>query len=295
MGRALALDLFPDRVLDDIVHDVGRRVIDSAGLSHLRLFFDLGLMALGQPDDLAQEPLINRAQDLDGQHAEVIGRPEFEIEALQDRFDHLVVDGEIRRDPVGRVGDAGFLLKMKQARVVFFVGFAAQVAHEAGIDVGPLAQLEQLFIGLDPPVFGHAQKHDAVDRQLDGGVQIVQGKIWVAKSDVAGQLVAPALDLLQEFGVHFGGAALPLGGGVLVEGARPNGLAREIYPTIPASGRDIPRIESIGCGRGLPYRMAAAGACNHRHPIPRSPSGGRGRPWRSSHIGEAGKPGRDRR
>lgn len=163
LGWALAFNLPPDRILNDIIHYIGRRVIDSACLSHLRFFFNLGLMAFGQPDDLAQEPFINCAQDLDGENPEVVRRSEFKTEALQDRFDHFVIDSEIGSDSVGRLGDPCLFLKMKLARVVFLVGFAAQVAHEAGIDVGPLAQLEQPFIGLDAAVFSHAEKDEAVE------------------------------------------------------------------------------------------------------------------------------------
>ena len=92
LRRALALDLLADGVLDDVVDDVGGSVVDAAGLAHLGFFLDLGLVPGGQADDLAQEALVDRAQDLHGQDAEVVGRAVLEIEALQDGLEHLVVD-----------------------------------------------------------------------------------------------------------------------------------------------------------------------------------------------------------
>ena len=101
LGRALALDLPAHRVLDDVIDDVGRRVVDAAGLADFGLLLDLGLVAGRQPDHLAQEPLIDGPQDFDGQDAEVIGRTVGEVQALQDRLENLVVNRQLRRDAVG--------------------------------------------------------------------------------------------------------------------------------------------------------------------------------------------------
>ena len=43
-GRALALDLLADRLLDDVIDDVRRRVVDAARLADLGLFLDLRLV-----------------------------------------------------------------------------------------------------------------------------------------------------------------------------------------------------------------------------------------------------------
>ena len=93
-------------------------------------------MAGRQPDHLAQEPLIDGSQDFDGQDAEVIGRTVGEVQALQDRLENLVIDQQLRGDSVGVFGYAAFLLEMEQAGVVLLVGPAAQVVHEAGVNVG---------------------------------------------------------------------------------------------------------------------------------------------------------------
>ena len=44
-----------DRLLDDVIHDVGGRVVDAARLLDLRFLLDLGLVAGGEADDLAEE------------------------------------------------------------------------------------------------------------------------------------------------------------------------------------------------------------------------------------------------
>ena len=59
--RRLALAQRADCVSDDVLDDVGGRVIDAAGFLDLRLLFDLGLMAGGEPDDFAKELLVDLA------------------------------------------------------------------------------------------------------------------------------------------------------------------------------------------------------------------------------------------
>ena len=137
---------------------------------------------------------------------------------------------------------------MEQAGVVLVVGLAAQLAHEAGVNVVSLAQLQQLLVRLKPPVFRHAQEHHAIDRHLHGGVQVVGGKSLVAQGDVAGQRIPPALDFLEELHVHFRRAALPLGRGVLVERPGPDGFAREHVPKLPPAVGVLLEAEVVNAG-----------------------------------------------
>ena len=61
----------PDRVLDDVIDDVGGRVVDAAGL--LTSGFSSTLPgAAGQPDHLAQELLVDLAEDFGRQHGELV-------------------------------------------------------------------------------------------------------------------------------------------------------------------------------------------------------------------------------
>ena len=61
--RRLALAQRADRVLDDVLDDVGGRVIDAAGFLDLRLLFDLRLMPGRKPDDLAEKLLVDLAEN----------------------------------------------------------------------------------------------------------------------------------------------------------------------------------------------------------------------------------------
>jgi len=51
-----------DRVLDDVVDDILGRVMDAAGFPDFGLFFDLGLMAGSETDDLAEELFVDVAE-----------------------------------------------------------------------------------------------------------------------------------------------------------------------------------------------------------------------------------------
>ena len=62
-----------DGVFNDIVHDVGGGVVNPAGLAHLRLVLDFGLVAGGQADDLAQKFFIDLAEDIGREHGKLVG------------------------------------------------------------------------------------------------------------------------------------------------------------------------------------------------------------------------------
>ncbi len=85
------------------------------------------------------------------------------VQALQDRFEDLVINNQLRRDAVGGLRYAILLLEMEEAGIVLFVGPAAQVAHEAGVNLGPFAQLQELLVRFKPTVFRHAQEYHPVD------------------------------------------------------------------------------------------------------------------------------------
>lgn len=77
-------------MVDDIIHDVRRRVIHTAGLSDLRLVLHLGLVPGGEADDLAQELLVDLTEDVGADHGEGI-RAIGIVQALEDLHQHLVV------------------------------------------------------------------------------------------------------------------------------------------------------------------------------------------------------------
>ena len=81
----------PTVLLDDVVDDVGGRVVDAAGLLDLRLVLDHGAVAGGQADDLAEELLVDLAEDVGGQDGELVGAVGV-VEAAEDVLERLVVD-----------------------------------------------------------------------------------------------------------------------------------------------------------------------------------------------------------
>jgi len=160
-----------------------------------------------------------------------------EVEALEDGLEDLVVEDESGGDPVGGLGGLFLGGEVEDAGVVLVVGLEAEGVNEVVVDVGLLGEVQEPLVGLEAAVFGHAQEDDAVNGALDGGVEVVGGEGGVAQGEVAGEAFAPSLDLAEELGVHLGGAALALGGGVLVEGAGPDGVAGEDVPQLaPAVG-----------------------------------------------------------
>ncbi len=60
-------------MLDDVVYDVGGRVVDAAGLLDLGLLLDLGAVAGGQPDDLTEELLVDGPQNISADYRELVG------------------------------------------------------------------------------------------------------------------------------------------------------------------------------------------------------------------------------
>ena len=106
---------------------------------------------------------------------------------------------------------------MEQAGVVFLIGPAEQSLHKTVVDVGLLAEFEQLPVRLQSAILGHSQKNDPVNDPLNRGVEVVCRQITVAQGEIARQNIAPAFDILQKFAINLGCAPIPLGGGVLVD------------------------------------------------------------------------------
>src|SRR5947209_3395287 len=73
---------------DDVVHDVGGRVIDATGFLDFRLFPNNGAMAFGQPDDFAKKLFIDLAENLCRQRREYVRRFGI-VKALQNVAEEL--------------------------------------------------------------------------------------------------------------------------------------------------------------------------------------------------------------
>lgn len=222
----VAVEEAAEGVFHDVVDDVGGRVVNAARFADFGLFLDPGLVAAGEADGLAEELLIDLAEDVGGEDGKLVGRVGV-VEVLDDVLEHLVVERELGGEAVGGVVTALLLFEMEEVGVVAVVG-AAELLVEAGPDVATVKQHIQPPVVFGAAIFADAEEDDAVDGLLHGVVEVAHGEVGVAQGEVAGQQVAPALDLGEKGVVHLGGAALLLGGvGILVEGALEHGLAGE--------------------------------------------------------------------
>ena len=104
---------FADGLLDDVVHDVGGRVIDAAGLLDFGLVLDHRAVAFGQADDLAEELLIDLAEDV-GRRGRRTRRGCRGSRGREDVAQELVVDVEGQGEFVG--GFVAALLRLKWKR-----------------------------------------------------------------------------------------------------------------------------------------------------------------------------------
>jgi len=73
VAGCLVLRQLSNRMLDDVVHDVLRSVVNTTGLLHLRLVFDLCLVASCEPDYLPQELLVDLAENNRGDDRKLVG------------------------------------------------------------------------------------------------------------------------------------------------------------------------------------------------------------------------------
>ena len=118
--------------------------------------------------------------------------------------------GKSRRQIV--VGSRALLApKVEQAGVVAVVGLAEELGTARGRCLAPSAQRRAAA------PYGSMPRSSQMRRKMmrsmvrcTAKVELALRQARVAQGDVAGQHLAPALDLFQEGGVHLGGAALGL-------------------------------------------------------------------------------------
>lgn len=206
--RGLPLAELADGILDDVIDDVGRGVIDAAGLSDFRLLLHLGLVALGQLDHLAEKLLVDVAEDLRPQDRELVGALRV-IEALEDIFQDLVIDLQVKGQLVGGRGRVFLPTEVEEAGVILVVGQEVELLQPP-VYLLAVGQGLEPAVGLDPPVLADAQEDYPIDRPLDGEVELADSQAGVSQGEVAGQEVAPVLYLLEELHVDFLGGPLLL-------------------------------------------------------------------------------------
>ena len=169
-----------DGVLDDVVDDVGRRVIDAAGFLDLRLLLDLGLVTGREPDDLAEKLLVDLAENVGRQDGKFVGTLGV-VEAADDVLEGLVVDRQPGREFVGRSARSFSGLEMKEAGVVAIVGLVEEIPQPL-VDVLPFSSAWKLAVRLDAAIFADAQEDNAVDGELDGVIQLAVAELGIAQA-----------------------------------------------------------------------------------------------------------------
>ena len=182
----------PTVCLDDVVHDVGGRVVDAAGLLDLGLFLDHGAVAFGEADDLAEELLVDLAEDVGGEDGELVGAARDSRGRLRMSREELVVEVEGQGELVGGFVAALLRLEVEEAGVVAVVGLLEELA-EARVDAVAVDEGAEAAVVLDAAVFADAQEDDAVNDALDGEVEFALGELGVAEGEVAGEFGAPGL------------------------------------------------------------------------------------------------------
>ncbi len=251
LGWGFAFDEFADGVFDNVLDDVGGCVIDTAGLFDFGLFLDAGVMAGREGDDLAEELLIDLAEDFSGQDGKFVGAFGI-VERFEDGFEDFVVDGQRGSQFVGTFGTIFFVAEVEQAGVVTVIG-GAETRKQTRIDIGAVDKGQKLAVSFDAAVFGDPQEDDAVDGDLNGEVELAIVEGGVAEGDVVGERVAPGFDLGEEGIIDFGGTAFGLfGAGVFVEGTLEDGVAGEDGGNLIPAGRVVGVGDELNAGsRGL--------------------------------------------
>ena len=235
---------------DDVVHDVGGRVVDAAGFADLGLFLDLHLVGAVELDDLAEELFVDVAEDVGGDDGEGVGAlgP---VEGGEDFLEDGVVEIEGEGETVGGFVAALFGGEVEEARVVAEVGAFENLA-QARVDARAGGEGLELAEGLDAAVLGDAQEDDAVEDALDGEVEFafVEG---VALGEVDGEELAPVFQVGEEVVVELGSAAFAAGGGgVFVEGTLEDGVFGEDGgDLVPAGGEFLEGAVEDAAGGGL--------------------------------------------
>ena len=143
-----------------------------------------------------------------------------------------------RREVVGRLGAVLFRAEVEEAGVVAVVGLVVEIPEPA-VDILAVEQRLQLAVGLDAAVFAHAEEDDAVDGALDGEVELVDGELGLRRA----RFLASAS---RQVSISFRNSAstvavprLPVGDGVLVEGAFEDGVLGEDGGDLVPSGQVV--------------------------------------------------------
>ena len=232
LGR-FACQQVAQRIFDDVVNNIGGRVINAAGFAHFGFFFDHDpRFARGAAhfDDFAEKSFVDLPKNIGGDDRKFVTalrRIQREDDFLQD----IVGNIKFHRQVIGRAARVIGWVEVKQARVVFSVGGSIQI-FDFFIDLFLARGSFQRSIGLEVAVFGDAQEDDAVDCALHELVELALVELAVDEAGLFVKLFrqqrSPAFHIAQESRIHGQHAFADISQQVfvpaLLDGARREGL-----------------------------------------------------------------------
>ena len=233
------IEQFTDGLLDDVIHDIARGVIDTARLAHLGLFFEGDALAL-RTDDFAEEAFVHTAEDFDGDEIEEVGR--FVVAEIADETrEPFVADDQrlaevlleevaveewhVRRRtavertkvpddeaPEGILGGSYAFRAIADGRrfIAQFEGALARTSAFLAAIVPPprLDNALELRTGVDVAVLADAEKENAIEDVLDGFVELVVFEKFVpvvAADEVGGEFPSCFVEEFEKVGVERAG------------------------------------------------------------------------------------------
>ena len=214
--RSLVFTELADRIPDDVLDDIGRRVIDTAGLLDFRFFLDLCLMTGSETNDFAEELFVYLAENFCRHDGKLI-RAFWIVKAVNDVLQDFVINLEFESEFIRSFRPLLFRAKVEEAGVIPIVRLVVEMP-KAIVNVLTVEQSLKLRVGLDTAILADAQEDDPVDGPLHGEVQFVDVQASIPHRQIAGQRVTPLLDLGEKLGIHRRCPALSPRNRILVEG-----------------------------------------------------------------------------
>ena len=168
LGRLIRDTACPPVVPDDVVHNISGRVVDAAGLLDLGFIFNDRPMPGRKPDDLAQELLVDLAQNLRPE-AEKLIRAFRVVKLADDRLEGLVVERQAGGQFVGGLRPAFLRIKVEQTGVIPVVGLSRGFAGGRR-QVEPFSKAWSCAVGSMPRSSADPEEDESVDSALHGEI-----------------------------------------------------------------------------------------------------------------------------
>src|SRR5664280_1449369 len=204
------LNQFSDRVLHDVIDDVGWGVIDTACFFNLRFRLNLHLPSRSNADHLPEKLLVDLAEDVRWNVRKSVGAIRI-IDPFQYRLKASVVNLDRWSERVRILCTVLLLVKVKQARVITFIALPEEVA-EVLVNIVLLHEIAELAVSLQTTVLANAQEDDPIDDSLNREVHFRLPEFGIPRRDAGRQFMSPVLDILEERAIDFRGSFFRLAG-----------------------------------------------------------------------------------